>query len=248
MPNTPHPAPSTDLAFLHTSALHVPGFGQLVHDMEPGARVTHHVREDLLEQASRATGAHAAGSGAWDDPPDPAWVARIHQAVASIAASSGASVIVCTCSTIGGIAETAPPMAGCTVTRIDRAMADEAVRCGQRLLMVAAVESTLEPTRRLLLESAQRMGVAVQIRPLLVQGAWEYYTQGNLHRYATTIAQAVAGQVGDAHAVVLAQASMAPVSALLGHLPVRLLSSPSLGVAHALRLWRRQRVQAAPGG
>ena len=121
------------VAFLHTSPAHVETFDRLVKAADPAVQVEHVVAEDLLADAQRV-GAN-----------DPALVERIHAAMAG-AASNGAAIVVCTCSTIGGPPERASTGTGFTTARIDRAMANRAVELGPRILIVAALESTLVPT------------------------------------------------------------------------------------------------------
>jgi hypothetical protein len=120
--------------------------------------------------------------------------------------------------------------------RIDRAMADRAVRTGPRVLVVAAVESTLAPTMALILSAATNAGVAVQPRTLLVEEAWPHFEAGDNARYIETLARAIRAAAGGADVVVLAQASMAPAAALLADLGIDVLSSPALGARHAVAL------------
>jgi len=217
-----------DIAFLHTSPVHVPTFDQLMRELAPDLRVTHVVREDLLADA-QAEGA--------DNPP---LVARIRQAMGD-AGASGASVVVCTCSTIGGAAEDAGVPGGAHAARIDRAMADQAVRHGGKVLLVAALQSTLAPTAALLQSSADRVGVRIEIELLVVAGAWPHFQAGRHGDYIAAITDAVAQADVEAGVVVLAQASMAPAAERLAERGITALASPRLGVAHAVAL-HRQRV------
>ena len=125
------------IAFLHTSPVHVDTFDRLVKASDPTLQIEHVVAEGLLDEAQRV-GAD-----------DPALVRRVQDAMVN-AAANGAAIVVCTCSTIGGSAERTPTHAGFAVARIDRAMADRAVQLGPRILIVAALESTLGPTSKLL--------------------------------------------------------------------------------------------------
>lgn len=209
------------LAFLHTAQVHVPTFERLVREIAPDLRVRHVVREDLLADA-RAVGVDDAGL-----------VARVHLAMHE-AASSGATVVVCTCSTIGAVAERTPTGDAFKALRIDRAMADRAVRTGPRVLIVAAVESTLEPTTALIVSAAAQAGVGTRPSVLLVEHAWAHFQAGDHRRYVQTLAEAIRAAVGKADVVVLAQASMAAVTPLLANLGIDVLSSPGLGVAHAV--------------
>lgn len=209
------------IAFLHTSPVHVETFGRLVEAADPAVLVEHVVAEDLLHDAQRL-GAD-----------DPGLVGRIHKAMAD-AAAHGAAMVVCTCSTIGGAAERTPTGAGFTVARIDRAMADRAVELGPRILIVAALASTLMPTARLIQESAVARHAEVVLDHLLVDGAWLYFQSGDRIAFLATVAAAVRAHPGPADAVVLAQASMAPAADLLRDLGVEVLSSPARGVRRIL--------------
>ncbi len=209
------------IAFLHTSPVHVETFSQLIRFAAPGIHVDHMVDEDLLVQAQRVGAA------------EPALVERVHAAMAA-AAAGGASIVICTCSTIGGAAESMRTGDRFIAMRIDRAMADRAVQLGPRVLVVAALESTLEPTAQLIRESARALAAEVQLRPLLVEGAWDHFLKQDRDSYIATIAQAVRGAAGTCDVVVLAQASMAPAAPALPDLGVEVLSSPELGVKSVL--------------
>jgi hypothetical protein len=211
------------LAFLHTAQVHVPTFERLVRRIEPGLRVRHVVREELLADA-RVVGVDDAGL-----------VSRVHEAMHE-AASEGAKVVVCTCSTIGAIAERTPTGDAFRALRIDRAMADQAVRTGPRVLIAAALESTLAPTKALVLSAAQDAGIAVQPAVLFVEDAWPHFEAGDSVRYIETLASAIRAASAEADVVVLAQASMAPVADALANLGIDVLSSPAPGTAHAVAL------------
>lgn len=214
-----------DLAFLHTAAVHVPTFAALLQAQAPGAQAHHAVDESLLADARRL------GST------DPGVRQRV-QAAMHAAAAGGARQVVCTCSTVGALAEAMDTGGAFEAARIDRAMADRAVRQGPRVLMVAALESTLAPTQALLEDSAARLQRPVRVAPLWVDGAWARFEQGDRAGYLACVAEAVRRHAGDADVVVLAQASMADAAALLQDLALDVLSSPALGVAAAVARWR----------
>ncbi|RSZ37070.1 MULTISPECIES: Asp/Glu/hydantoin racemase [unclassified Variovorax] len=211
------------LAFLHTAQVHVPTFERLVNEIAPGLHARHVVREDLLADA-RALGVAHAGL-----------IARVHNAMRE-AASGGEKVVVCTCSTIGAIAERTPTGDAFQALRIDRAMAELAVRSGPRVLIVAALESTLAPTRELVFSAAKDAGVEVQPSTLLVEDAWPHFEAGDSARYIETLARSIRAAADKADVVVLAQASMTPVADALSDLGIDVLSSPGPGTAHAVAL------------
>ena len=213
--------PRPHIAFLHTSPVHVETFTRLVGAAAPEVKVDHVVEEDLLAQAQRV------GAG------EPALVERVQAAMAA-AAAGGAAIVICTCSTIGGAAERTPTGGRFVAMRIDRAMADRAVRLGPRVLVVAALESTLEPTAQLIRESATVLVAEVQLQLFLVEGAWDHFLKQDRDAYIETVANAVRGAAATCDVVVLAQASMAPAAQALAGLGVEVLSSPELGVQSAL--------------
>ncbi|KES09160.1 arylsulfatase [Streptomyces toyocaensis] len=209
------------LALLHTSPVHVPVFEALRDEIRPGLELRHVVAEELLERA-RATG--------------PATVADDVRARVRDAADGGARAVLCTCSTIGGVAEAAAAGAGVPVVRVDRPMAGAAVAAGPRVVVLAALKSTLGPTVALIEEEAGRAGRSVRVRTVLVPGAWERFEAGDAPGYARRVADA-ADAVTGADVIVLAQASMAPAERLTtARVPV--LSSPRWGLAAAAGLLR----------
>lgn len=217
---------SPSISFLHTSPVHVQSFSTLLERLQPGVTAAHAVDERLLDEA-RTLGA---------DHPDV--VARVQATIRSLA-QSGATVVVCTCSTIGGVAEATATDGTFKVLRIDRAMADEAVRLGPAVVVIAALESTLGPTVALIEDSARRMGQRVAIGTVLAADAWPCFERHDIDAYLaavrTAVRQAVRGPDGPGpDVIVLAQASMAAAVSGLEDLGVPVLSSPELGLRAAL--------------
>jgi Asp/Glu/hydantoin racemase len=212
------------LAFLHTADAHVPTFEGLARSRAPELETRHAVEPQLLADALAEGGVSAD------------LAARIGDAVRT--AAHGADAVLCTCSTIGAAAEAAASELGVPVLRVDRVMAEAAIASARRILIVATVESTLEPTRALFAEVAAAAGRDVECRMRLAAGAFALFQAGNTVGYAATIEQAVRTALGDAEAVVLAQASMAPAAERLGDLGVPVLTSTTLGFDRAAALAR----------
>ncbi len=200
------------IAFLHTSPVHIETFERLVRDANSAVKVEHVVAEDLLAEAQRI------------GPAAPGLVARVQDAMRS-AASSGAAIVACTCSTIGGAAERTPTEGRFLAMRIDRAMADRAVKLGPQILIVAALESTLQPTVELIQESASLGGIDVELQLVLARDAWPHFINGNHEAYIQAVVQAVRAVPRTATVVVLAQASMASAAESLHELGVEILSN-----------------------
>ncbi|MEN9629197.1 MAG: hypothetical protein RJA10_2424 [Pseudomonadota bacterium] len=217
--------PRDDIAFLHTAHVHVATFDALLQAQAPGLKAHHVVDEALLADAQRLGTA------------DPTLQARVHAAMQA-AAAGGARQVVCTCSTLGALAEGMATSGAFEAARIDRALADRAVQQGPRVLVVVALASTLAPTQALLADSAARLQRAITLVPLHVDGAWAHFERGDRDAYLAAIAGAVRAHAAGADVVVLAQASMAAATEMLKDLPIDVLSSPSLGVAAAVERWR----------
>lgn len=209
------------IAFLHTSPVHVATFGALMEELAP-QMAAHHVIDETLLSDARSLGLDDAGL-----------VARVHQAMHR-SADSGARIVVCTCSTIGGIAEAMPVRGQFMPMRVDRAMADEAARLGPDVLVLAALQSTLAPTEALIRDSASRLRREVRVTRQVVPGAWQLFERGDVDGYATSIAAMARQALPGPSVIVLAQASMAGAEQLLGSAGVPVLSSPRLGVAAAI--------------
>lgn len=59
-------------------------------------------------------------------------------------------------------------------------MAERAVTTGPRIAVVAALESTIGPTSKLLMEVGARRGVAPDITEVLCPNAWVMFERGDL--------------------------------------------------------------------
>ncbi|MGX4688363.1 aspartate/glutamate racemase family protein [Streptomyces sp. JNUCC 63] len=211
------------LALLHTSPAHVPVFDALRDEAHPRLELRHFVDEELLRRARRE---------------GPAAVTDGVRAVLRGAVAQGARAVLCTCSTIGGVAEAEAEAVGLgvSVLRVDRPMAAAAVAAGPRVVVLAALRSTLAPTTALVDEEARRARRSVTVRSVLVDTAWPRFEAGDTEGYVREVA-AAADRVTDADAIVLAQASMAPAHRLTTT-PVPVLSSPVPGLAAAAQAIR----------
>ncbi|MGW2813221.1 aspartate/glutamate racemase family protein [Streptomyces sp. NPDC001415] len=202
------------LALLHTSPVHVPVFEALRDEDAPDLELRHLVHEQLLGRAGEL-GLEAV-------------VGEVRAALAE-AVAQGADAVLCTCSTIGGIAEAASASLGVPVLRVDRPMAADAVARGHRIAVVATVASTLEPTAELIREEAGDRPLT--LRKILAEDAWQHFRSGDADAYFAEIAATV-DALTDVDVVVLAQASMAPAAARTT-IDVPVLSSPRPGLRAA---------------
>ncbi len=213
----------TGIAFLHTAQVHEPTFAGLMSSLAPDIPVCHIVDDSLLSDAMAAGEVtedvrHRIGE-------------RLRQA-----AGRDVGLIICTCSTIGGVAETLDGALGIPVMRIDRAMAERAVELGPRIVVAACIESTIAPTTDLLAQVAGESGRRMTVTTLVIDGAWDKFLAGDLDGYHAAIADGLRDAAGEADVIVLAQASMAPAAERCNGLGTDILSSPELGVRRAVAM------------
>jgi hypothetical protein len=210
----------TTIGFLHTADVHVPAFRGLREELAPGWQDLHLVDPALLADARR-------------DGITPELAARIDARLHELA-DRGAEVILCTCSTLGGHVERRTADLGVPVLRIDRPMAEAAVAAGARIAMLATVDSTLAPTRALLLDAAARAGRTVTVIEATCPAAFALFERGDLDAYARMVAARGREIAPQADVIVLAQPSLSPVAELLADLPIPVLSSPRAAVSRAV--------------
>lgn len=208
--------------FLHTSPVHVPTFRALLAQVAPGSIDVHLVDEDLLAELR----VHRYDAGI-----ESRLLGRLREI-----ARHAPDVVVCTCSTLGGHVEGLAARVGAPVLRIDRPMAELAVARGGRVAVVAAVQSTLGPTRELFEQCAAACGSGAVILDAPCLQAWALFEAGDHAGYFALIARHIRELAGDVDVVVLAQASMAPAAELLRDLAIPLLSSPRLAVLRAAEI------------
>ncbi|MGB3330324.1 MAG: hypothetical protein WBA46_15295, partial [Thermomicrobiales bacterium] len=204
-------------AFLHTSPHHVPTFDRLLAERVPGAGSIHRVDERLLADARRDGITRSVRE-------------RVGDHIAALGEASPA-VIVCTCSTIGAVAEATP--CAIPVIRIDRPMAEAAVAIAvgqdRPIGIAAALDSTIEPTRDLIADAAHLAGMQVPATGIIpCFDAWPAFERDDLDAYARDIAATVRSVAEGFSVIVLAQASMAGALPFLGDLATPVLTSPDL--------------------
>ncbi|MEU1343251.1 aspartate/glutamate racemase family protein [Streptomyces sp. NPDC005827] len=210
------------LALLHTSPLHIPVFDALRDEDHPGLELRHLVAPELLARARREGPEAVAGD--------------VTAALRRAAANADVRAVLCTCSTIGEVAERAAAEVAVPVVRGDRPMAAAAVAAGPRVTVLATVESTLAPTLALIEDEARRANRPVRARAQLVPDAWTRFEAGDTEGCARLVAT-TADTVTGTDVIVLAQASMTP-AADLTTTTVPILSSPRPGLAAAAKAVR----------
>jgi hypothetical protein len=212
------------LVFLHTSPVHIATFDALRDRLAPGLAIRHAVREDLLALAMAQGGLNAAVE------------AQTFSAFSEILAA-GAGALVCTCSTLGPLAEVFDADSPVPVMRIDRPMADNAVLQASHVAVCAALSTALASAAALVRSSARDMErPGVTVHDHLFAGAWKYFERGDMDTYYREVARGLRGAALTADLILLAQASMHGAIAYCPDITVPIWSSPETGFRAALAL------------
>ncbi len=199
------------LTLLHTAESHCAKFASILEQIDPEARMTQLVREDLLARATQGI--------------SPELTADISGTVQALDGP-----VICTCSTIGSVAEQAGAI------RVDWPMMQRAAEIGGPVLMIYCLESTREPSLTLLHRAFTENGEAAEVTLLPLTQHWALFENGETERFAEALARDVRGacQQVQPRCVVLAQASMSDAAALLCDLGIPILSSPELALRSVL--------------
>ncbi len=207
------------LGILHTTVVTVNLLRQLAKELMPEVQVINILDDSILPYLLHH-GGEISG------------VEERMTAYARFAEQAGASIIVLACSSIGELAEKLQTVVSVPVLRIDAPMAEEAVRRGTRIGIVATVPTTLHPTTRLVQREAQKSGrQSVEIYPVLVENAFQKLSEGDRTAHDVMVAQAIESISHKTDVIVLAQVSMSEaVSRLPFDLQEKCLTSPKLGM------------------
>ncbi len=210
------------LALLHTTTVVVPVFADLCRELLPGLHTFHIVDESLLRNTMDAGRL------------EPVTVRRAAGYIQS-AREAGADAVLVTCSSIGPVVDVARRLFDFPVLRVDEPMAEQAVRTGRRIGVLATISTTLDPTAQLLRETALRLGETRDIEAVLCRGAYEAVASGDAAAHDRIVAAHLTALAARVDVVVLAQASMARVVRQMppGQTPVPVLSSPRAAVERA---------------
>ena len=200
------------LTLIHTASVHSDTFNALRDRIAPGTELRHVVRSDWLASAQSGI--------------TPFLAQEIKDAIAEFG-----DAVMCTCTTIGPVAEAAGAL------RIDRPLMQAAAAQGAPVLMAYCLESTRAPSLALLEEEMSAAGNASLVHMLPLLEHWRLFEAGQSAEFAAAIAKSIckaAIEIPDLGCIVLAQASMVGAAPLLSDLPIPVLSSPELALRAGL--------------
>ena len=110
--------------------------------------------------------------------PTPAVIERM-KLYAKAAEISGADLIVNSCSTVGEVADIYAKEVTIPVMKVDLPMAREAVSLGTKIALIATVETTLGPSRRLIEKEGAAQGKTMDCTEYLQVAAWDALQAGH---------------------------------------------------------------------
>jgi Asp/Glu/hydantoin racemase len=191
-----------------------------------GVDVVHMLDESLLRDLMR-------------EGPKPEITRRV-VAFASLAADSGAELIVFTCSSTSPAIDVARQVVRAPILKIDDPMAARAVELGTRIGIVCTTSSTKGPSEALLRDHAAKAGKPIDVEALLVPGAFDALQAGRRDEHDRLVSEAALGVAARNDVLVLAQASLAHLAEPLGaRTATPVLQSPPLCVEAIGRFYAR---------
>lgn len=217
---------SKKIAILHTSFVFVsvePVINDLIAELIPDAEVIHFVDSDVLATVQREQGISAKSE------------ARMTH-LAQAAEAAGADIIFSACSSLGPALDVAARNVHTPVVKIDEAMAIQAAREGNRVGVLATVPTTLGPTSDLIQTKADEIGRDITIEQRLCEGAFSVLMSGDREKHDAMIIEQAVNLAEGVDMIVLAQASMNRLGAVLQEKTGRtVLTSPRIGVDYLAR-------------
>jgi Asp/Glu/hydantoin racemase len=156
------------------------------------------------------------------------------------ASSLGVDLILNQCSSVGEAAQIAARTVNVPVLRIDQPMAEEAVKLGTRIGVVATVGSTVTPSCNLIKDMAVKANKPVEVIPYLVNGALDVLMREGQAKHNALVKDTVIQCAEECDVVVLAQGSMIILLPVLNDIKKPVLSSPESGVDRAIELLRQK--------
>jgi Asp/Glu/hydantoin racemase len=215
------------IAVLHTSFVFInvePVFTNLFSELLPDVQVIDFVDSDVLAAVNRDGGINQS---------------HIRRMVhlAQAAEDAGVDLIFSACSSLGPSMDVARKMVKTPIIKIDDAMTQKAVERANTIGVMATVPTTLGPTIDLLNQQAEIQNKTIQVKPHLVDGAWNVLMSGDRPRYENMVQDGAKTLAPQVELIVLAQASMSRLAPMLANKTrMQVLSSPRLAVEYVKSL------------
>lgn len=205
------------IACLHAAESNIAVFEQSLAQLAVAHVTLHHtVAADLLAAAEQAGGMTPAVTQAT--------LERIHPLCQQ------ADAVIVSCTTLGAAAE--GMIFSTPLVRLDAALAEDALRDSQHLLVLCTAPTTLASTQALF---QQRCGEAQRLQVVCVPEAWTQFKAGEItacHRTIADFALSALAQDSTIDCVVLAQSSMSGAQPLITG--VKVLTGPDASLRRAI--------------
>lgn len=215
---------SKKVAVIHTSFVSVNDLKELFREIMPQVEMVNIVDDSLLAEV-KTNGSITPG------------IIRRVCAYAVQAEALGADAILNQCSSVGEAVDVARNMIKIPYIKVDEAMAEEAVKIGGRVSVIATVASTMGPSVRLIKRTAERMHKEIEVKECLVDGALDILMkEGNQEKHNQMVLSEIEKVESESDVIVLAQGSMTVLLPQLKHIKKPVLTSPRLGVQHVRRV------------
>lgn len=221
----------TKVCIFHTGISTVAPLQSLAADLMPDVEFMHIIEDALIKDVIKSGGLDADIN------------ARIALYV-MCADRARCDIFMTACSSIGEVVEDCRRITNMTITRIDEAMAEAAIERGNKITVLATVETTLRPTLNLIHRKAAEKNKRLEIRQTLMTEAFRALLSGDTMTHNRLVQGGVMEAARDSDVIVLAQASMARALEGLDPISIPILTSPELsmqrlkqlvnGLAHSL--------------
>ena len=206
------------IAIIHTSFVIVDGITELFNKIIPEAKLVHIVDDSLLPEILAEKKITRK-------------VIRRMLSYFKAAEDTGADVIFNICSTVGEVADIARHMIDTPIVKIDEKMAEEAVQRSSKIGVAATLQSTLDPTCRLIEKKASESSKEITIERTLCPGAFDALISGNKDEHDRIVMEHVSQLAEKVEIIVFAQSTMARLLDKMDKdLAKRILTSPERGV------------------
>ena len=147
------------------------------------------------------------------------------------AEDTGADVVFNVCSTVGEVADIARQIIDIPIVKIDEKMAEEAVVKGPRIGVAATLQSTMDPTCRLIEKKADEAGKKINIERTICPGAFDALISGDKNKHDQIVNEYVKQLANGVDIIVFAQSTMARLlDKMDDRLAEMILTSPESGV------------------
>ena len=144
---------------------------------------------------------------------------------------AGVDLILLACSTFNFSAELARPMINTPIAQIDRPMMEKAVQTGKKIGLLATLGTTVPSSERLLQIAAKEADKQIEIKTVLEEEAFKYYTKGDFDKHNEILFAAMEKLSRDVDCIVMAQLSMSALAPMLKNTRVPVYNSGETGFA-----------------